>query len=138
MSGPATSNDRPAEDAGLINHLRAFAASAVAYLRARLQLAGLESKEAAAHYFKILTLLLAGLLGLIFGYVFFCIAGIFLIAHLFNVSWIWILLAAGAAHLMLAGVAGWIVRLKFARPIFSATITEFKKDQTWLDTPKPN
>lgn len=138
MPGPATSNDRPAEDAGLINHLRAFAASALAYAQARLQLAGLEWKEAASHYFKILLLLLAGLFGLVFGYVFFCIAAVFLVAHLFHVPWIWILLAAGAVHLALAGVAGWIVRVKFARPIFNATISEFKKDQAWLNTPKPN
>lgn len=138
MPGPRTPNDRPADDAGMIAHLRTFAASSVAYIQARLQLAGLESKEAAAHYFKILLWLLAGLFGLVFGYVFFWIVSVFLLAGLLHVSWTWILLAAGAAHFALAGVAGWIVRAKCARPTFAATISEFKKDQTWLNTPKPN
>ena len=137
-----TPDERPAGEAGFIYQLRILASSALAYLRARLQLAGLESKEAAAHYLILLIWLVAGILGFIFGYIFFCIASVFLISHLLRVNWMWILLAAGIAHFVAAGIAIAIAGSKFSRPMFAATITEFKKDQSWLNTPeqtaKPN
>jgi uncharacterized membrane protein YqjE len=136
MTGPTTPNERPAGDEGLTDNLRTLAASFIAFLR--LHLAGLESKEAGAHFLKILILLLAGLLGLFLGYIFLCIAGVFLVACLLGVQWAWVLLAMGVAHVAVAGIAVLIARSKFMRPVFAATITELKKDQKWLNTPKTN
>lgn len=138
MTGPVTPNERPAEDGGLTENLRTFASAFTAFLQARLRLAGLESKEAAAHYFKILILLLAGLVGLFLGYIFLCIAAVFLVSRLLGVPWFWILLATGGAHVLIAGIAALVARSKFARPMFGATIAEIKKDQEWLNTPKTN
>ena len=137
MAVPTTSDERSRDDEGLIDHLRVLAAAAVAYFRARLQLAGLESKEASVHYLKILIWLLIGLIGFVFGYIFFCIAVVFLISHLLHVDWMWVMLAAGVAHFLLAIASALIARSKFAQPMFHATIAEFKKDQTWLTTPRP-
>jgi uncharacterized membrane protein YqjE len=138
MTGPTTPNERPAGDGGLTDNLRTLAASITAFLRARMQLAGLESKEAAAHFLKITVLLLVALFGLFLGYIFLCIAFVFLAARLLRIEWLWILLAMGVAHLAVAGVAALIARAKFARPVFGATIAEIKKDQEWLNTPKTN
>lgn len=129
--------EHPAGNEGFAEHLRSLAASLATYLKARLQLAGLESKEASAHYFKILALLLAGFVGFIFGYIFFIIASVFLISTFTGISWMWILFGVGILHFLAAGAAVWTAKGKFAQPMFSATITEFKKDQSWLTT-KPH
>ena len=141
MAVPTSQGDPVSGNEGFTEHLRVLAASFAAYLRARLQLAGIESKEASAHCFKILIWLFAGLFGFFFGYIFFCIAGVFLISYLLGIKWMWILLAAGIAHFAAAAAAICIARSKFAQPMFSATIGEFKKDQIWLNTKpatKPN
>jgi len=125
----------------LIDHLRALAASVAAYLAARLQLAGLESREAALHYVKILILLVAAFFGFVFGYIFLWIAGVFILQHFLHVSWTWIMLGAAVLHMAAAGVLLLVAKIKFPKAVFAATITEFKKDQTWLNTPrttKPN
>ena len=137
MALPTTSGERPPGDEGLIDNLRALAAWFAAYIGARLQLAGLESKEASWHYLKILLWLFAGLIGFTFGYIFLCIACVFIISFFFNVSWVWTMLGAGVVHLLLAAVAILVARTQLTKPMFSATIAEFKKDQTWLNTPAP-
>jgi len=109
-----------------------------AYLGARFQLLGLESREAFGHYLKILVLLAAGFIGFVFGYIFFCIAGVFLISSSLRISWMWTLLAVGILHFVIAGIAVILARSGFAKSMFSATIEEFKKDQTWLNTPAPS
>lgn len=135
MVEPTTPQGRSAGDAGLIEHLRFLAGSVAGYLQARLELAGIESKEAVAHYFKILALLVAGAVGAIFGYIFSCIGLVLLIAHFLHVHWMWIILGLGAAHFLLALGCVLFARGKFFAPMFSATIHELKKDQEWLTTP---
>lgn len=122
----------------MIDHLRALAASLAGYLGARLQLAGLESKEAALHYLKILAWLGVAIFGLVFGYVFFVIACVFLISFYCGLSWMWVLFAAGIVHFVVTGIGVLVARAKFTQPMFAATIAEFKKDQTWLTQPGPN
>src|SRR5580692_5855261 len=142
MAVPITSGERPPGKEGLIDHLRALAASVAAYLGARLQLAGIESREAAGHYLKILVLLVAAFFGLVFGYIFLCLAGVFILHHLLKVDWIWIMLGAALFHIAVACAAILVAKAKFPKAVFAATIAEFKKDQTWLNTPgtttKPN
>jgi len=135
MALPTTSGERPPGDEGLIENLRSLAAWFSAYIGARLQLAGLESKEASWHYLKILLWLFAGLFGVTFGYIFLCIACVFIISVLLNVSWMWISLGAAILHLVLAAIAILVARSQLTKPMFGATIAEFKKDQTWLNTP---
>ncbi|MEI8341031.1 MAG: phage holin family protein [Verrucomicrobiota bacterium] len=139
MAEPTISQERSSGDAGLADHLRALAASAVGYFQARFHLAGIESREAAGHYLKILLWLAAGIAAVAFGYVFFCCALVFILAQLLNVSWMWIMLGLGLAHFAAAVVCAVIIRDKFPKPMFEATLNEFKKDQEWLTPPsKPN
>jgi uncharacterized membrane protein YqjE len=142
MAVPTTSGEHPPEKEGLIDHLRALAASVAAYLGARLQLAGMESREAAGHYLKILVLLIAAFFAFVFGYIFLCLAGVFILQHFLKWSWTWIMLGLAGVHFAVAVIAILLVKSKFPKAVFAATIAEFKKDQTWLNTPrtttKPN
>ena len=135
MADPANPEEHSSGDAGFNQHLRSLVASVAGYLQARLQLAGLESREAAAHFLKMLLWLVAGLGAAAFGYIFFWCAAVFILAYLTGVSWMWIMLGLGAAHFGAALVCAVILRKKFPQPVFQATINEFKKDQEWLTTP---
>lgn len=142
MAVPTTSGEQTPDKEGWIDYLRALAASVAAYLAARLQLAGMESREAAGHYLKILVLLAAAFLGIVFGYAFLCLSGVFILHRLLKIDWIWILLGVALLHLAAAAAALLVAKMKLPKPVFTATIAEFKKDQTWLNTPgtttKPN
>src|SRR5438093_9282279 len=103
MPEPTTRQGRT-DDAGVIAHLRALAAAALGYAQARAHLAGIESKEAAGHYLKIALAIAAGLILVMFGYLFLCLGIVFAIARLFENpnAWIWIALAVAGAHFVVA------------------------------------
>lgn len=120
--------------AGFFSHASAWLGLFLAHMRVRLQLAGLESQEAAAHYGSILALAVGGLIFFTFGYFFTCLALCFLLAWAFGGgnAWLWVLCAMALFHL--AGAAGlffW-VRTKLSVPMFTATLDELRKDQEWL------
>jgi uncharacterized membrane protein YqjE len=119
---------------GLWAHLTGFLAAFSAYLRARLQLAGLEAKEAALHYGILVGLLIFGLILLIFGYFFFCFGLIFAIAALIGTkhAWIWVTFGMALLHLAAAGAAVVLAKVRLSTPMFTATLEEFRKDQEWL------
>jgi uncharacterized membrane protein YqjE len=119
---------------GFFGHAMAWLALFVAHLRVRLQLAGLESREAAIHYGITLGLAVAALIVLIFGYFFFCVALAVIISWAFDGehALAWVLL--GVAVLHFGGAAGMLlaVKSKLKAPMFSATLDELRKDHEWL------
>lgn len=126
---------------GLFSHLAELLGAKLAYLRARLQLAGIESREALVHYAIILGLAVGALVIALFGYLLFVIGIVFLIAWLLGGgnAWIWVMLAAAATHLIGTATLLLVAKIKLSQPMFEATLAEFKKDQQWLKTPaKPN
>ena len=132
---------RAAQAAGIFGHLSALLAAKLAYLRARLELAGLEGREAALHYGVLLGLAIGGLVAVIFGYLFAVIGLVFLIAHFIDgdLAWIWMLLGAAALHLIGAAALLLIAKARLGTPMFSASLHELKHDQEWLKThAKPN
>lgn len=132
---------RAAQAAGIFGHLTALLAAKLAYVQARLELAGLEGREAAAHYGVILGLAVGGLIALVFGYLFFVIALVFLAAHWIGgeTAWIWVLLGAAALHFLGAAGLVLVARSRLGTPMFSASLDELKQDQEWLKTnAKPN
>ena len=132
---------RAAQAAGIFGHLSALLAAQLAYVRARLELAGLEGKEAAVHFGVILGVAVGGLIALIFGYFFAVIALVFLIAHFVGgeMAWIWVLLGAAALHLLGAVALLLLAKSRLGTPMFSASLEEFKHDQEWLkNNAKPN
>ena len=106
------------------------------YLRARLQLAGLEAKEAMVHYAIIAGLIAGTLVVAVFGYFFLVMFAVFGIAWLIGGphTWIWVTLGAAVVHFGLAVGLILAARAKFATPMFTATLEEFKKDNEWLTT----
>ena len=141
MPDPAPEDFRATEAAGILGHLTALVSAKLAYLRARLELAGLEGREAAAHYGVILGLAIGGLIALIFGYLFFIIALVFLGAHLIGgeTAWIWVTLGAAGLHFLGAIGLLLVAKTRLGRPMFSASLHELQHDQEWLKTnAKPN
>jgi len=129
---PQPTPDRP----GLFTHALDLLGAGVAYLQARLALVSLEGREAAGHYFKTLALLLGGVVVVVFGYFFFWLAVIFAIASAFGggAAWIWVTLGAALLHFALGAGLIFKVRSLVQQPVFEATLEEFKKDQSWLET----
>ncbi len=125
----------------LLENASAWLGTMLAHLRVRLQLAGIEGREAALHYGFLLALAGAGLGLIAFGYLFLCLALVFLIARLFGDenAWIWVSFGMALLHLAAGASALFWIKLKIAAPMFSATLDELRKDQEWLTakTEKP-
>jgi uncharacterized membrane protein YqjE len=141
MPEPKSEDVHRTEAAGLFGHFAGLLAAKLAYWRARLELAGIEAREASVHYAIILGLAIGALIVLVFGYFFLVIALVFLVAALLGTehAWIWVLLGAALLHLLGAGILGWIAKTKLSASMFTASLNELKKDQEWLKTnAKPN
>lgn len=124
-----------AADGGFFTHVGETFSASAQYLRARMRLMGVESREALGHYLWIVIYLVAALVMLAFTYVFFVVSAVFLIQHLTDVHWGWVLLAAAGAHLVVVIVCALVAKAKFAQPMFQTTLAELKKDQKWLRRP---
>src|SRR5271154_6752598 len=99
MAAPTMDDVPKAEAAGLFGHLSALLAAKLAYLKARLELAGIEGKEAAIHLTIILGFVIGAGLVAVFGYLFVVLALVFLIARAFGEgSWPWVLAGAALFH----------------------------------------
>lgn len=136
MADPAPERAKAAEKAGIFDHALELLGATLAYFQARFALASLEGREVAGHYLKALGLLLGGIVVIVFGYFFLCFAAVFAIATAFGggTAWIWVTFAAAVLHLLIG--AGLIIKVRslIHRPVFAATLEEFKKDQAWLET----
>jgi uncharacterized membrane protein YqjE len=123
-------------DGGFFSHASSWLSAALTYLRARLQLAGMEGKEASVHYLLIVALLIGALVVVVFGYFFFCLFLVFLLALAFGggQAWIWVTLGMALLHFGLAAACAIMAKNKFAQPKFEATMEEFRKDQEWLNS----
>jgi len=121
--------------AGAVANALELLASAWRYLGARLELAGMEGREAAAVYLKSLGLLIAGLVVVVFGYLFFCLGAVFAVATALGggSAWIWVMLAMAVLHFAAGGLLLWKVRTLVQQPVFGTTIEEFRRDHTWLN-----
>lgn len=119
---------------GFADQLRAAALSGIGYVRARLELAGLEGKQALAQLGGVLLLAALALTMSLTGYLLLCLALVFGLAsfsHSQN-AWIFIALLVGALHL---GAAWLVLRWSLQwlqEPMFPATLEEFRKDEAWL------
>jgi len=140
MSAATTEDGPQAKATGLFGHLSLLLAAKLAYLKARLELAGIEGKEAGIHLAIILGLAIGGLVLLIFGYFFLVIALAFLIGLAFGGNaWVWVLFGAAVLHFIGAGLLVLIAKTRLGVPLFPLTLEELKKDQEWLKTnAKPN
>ena len=136
MPEPTTEDTPKAQATGLFGHLSALLAAKIAYWRARLELAGIEGKEAAVHLAIILGLAIGALVLAVFGYILLVIALVFLIAKAFSSenAWMYVLGCAALVHFAGTALLLIIARIKLGAPLFPLTLEELKKDQEWLKT----
>jgi len=136
------SSDAPvgaeSERSSTADSVKSWAAAFLRYLELRLQLLGLEAKEAGLHLL-IIGLLVTGVLVLFAGsLVMFTVFLLYLIITLLHWEWGWgALLCAG---ILLGGslVAAIILRYRIIRPMFRMTLEELQKDREWLRSPTRN
>ena len=114
---------------GSIQDLVAFF---VRYLELRLQLLGLESREAGFHLL-ILALLFVSVLVCFGGFVIMLVVFLLFLMMLI-LHWAWGWSALGLAGVLLLFSIGMTVifRFRVVKPFFPATLAEFQKDREWL------
>ena len=124
---------------GVVGPMRAFAAACAQYASARVRLASLEGREAAAHTLKLLAIVAAAIILAAFGWLFLCLALVFLIANAVGGphAWLWAALAMAAAHFVCVILLALALKAKLGTVLFPMTTAELKKDQEWLDQQKP-
>src|SRR5947208_13759171 len=93
------------EHASVAGRARKFLAACAQYASARLRLASLEGREAAAHGVKILLLAGAAIILAAFAWLFLCLAVVFLLSDAIGGpnAWLWATLVMAGLHL--AGVS---------------------------------
>ena len=137
MAWTSLSVDSPAVKSSAADSIQIWIASFLRYLELRLELLGLEAREAGVHLL-IISLLLAGTL--------ICFAGFFVLSIVFlfyfmalilHWSWGWCALLLAAGLFVIGIVTGIIFTSRIREPLFPATLAEFQKDRQWLkqDTP---
>ena len=137
---PEPTLNRALRNPGFFEHATAWLGTLLAHLRVRLELVQIEGKEAAVHYGALLALAIAGFVFAVFGYLFLCLALVFLIAWACGGgnAWIWVLLGASAVHLCGGAGAFFWIKGKITKPMFAATFDELRKDQEWLTAATEN
>lgn len=120
---------------GVAGRARTFLAACAQYASARLRLASLEGREAAAHGFKMLIIVGAAIVLGAFGWLFACLAAVFLLAKAFGGAngWVWAALIMAGLHLAGVVALGLMLKSRLGKTLFPITTAELKKDQEWLD-----
>ena len=115
------------ETHGLIDAITHLCGSLGRHIHALSSLAGVEAKEAAGVYLRVLVAVVAGLVLAVFAYLLILLFVAFLLA-LLGVSWLWITLGLGLLHV--GGIIGCYVfiRGQVRKPVFAITQEELRKD----------
>src|SRR5580700_3504022 len=104
----------------------------VRYLELRLQLLGLESREAGFHLL-ILALLFVSVLVCFGGFVIMLVVFLlYLMMLILHWAWGWSALGLAGVLLLLSIGMTVIFRFRVVKPFFPATLAEFQKDREWL------
>lgn len=127
-------NTEESEPEGFLHPLREIGLAVLSYFRARMELAGLEGKEALTRMGGVLVLAAMAVTLCIAGYLLLCLALVFGAARLIHSenAWIWLSGLMGALHLAGAWAVLLIARSWLQKPMFGSTIEEFRKDDAWL------
>jgi cell division protein FtsW (lipid II flippase) len=131
MAAEARRSRNPAGHAGLFNTLLALINSFAEFIASRSALFAAESKAALAQLIVVAACLVAAVIFFALGYLFLVGSAVVAIAHLAQVSWIWVALAAAGLHFVLAIVCLIVARSRLIPPYPELT-AELKKDHEWL------
>jgi uncharacterized membrane protein YqjE len=122
---------------GPIAELFRFSGSAGRHILGLLQLASLETKEAALVGLRLLVLLIAGIVCAVFGYLLALFFLAFLLATVFEISWIWISLGLALLHFGVVAVCAILAKNSLRTPVFKATAVELQRDFEALKNIEP-
>ncbi|HST29953.1 MAG TPA: phage holin family protein [Chthoniobacterales bacterium] len=128
---PAPSQSRP-RPSGLIGSFVALVSALADFFESRAALLATESKAALVQFLVAAVCLVAAVLFFAFGYIFLLATAVVAIAHMANVSWLWVALAAAGLHFVIALILLLVAGTGIKRPIFRGTMEELKKDREWL------
>src|SRR5207248_2262565 len=128
----APSRSRPRQT-GLIGSLVALTSALADFFESRAALFATESKAALFQFLVAAICLVAAILFFAFGYIFLLATIVVAIAHMANVSWLWVALAAAGFHFVIALIFLLIAGTGIIRPLFRETAAELKKDREWLE-----
>ncbi len=132
MAAEAMRSHSPAKQAGLFHSLFGLINSSIEFLASRSALFAKESKEVVAQLLVLIACLVAALLFFTLGYLFLVGSAVVAIAHLAQVSWIWVALVAAGLHFILALICLIIARTRITRAPYRELASELKKDREWL------
>ena len=124
---PPSADERETPQGALPELLR-FAGNFGRHVQALIQLASLETKEAAMVGLRLLALVIASMVLAIFGYVLILLFIAFLLALVFGVSWLWISLGLALLHFAGLAICAFLVIKSLRSPFFKATAAELKRD----------
>jgi uncharacterized membrane protein YqjE len=119
---------------GALSELLRFAGSFGRHVQGLVQLASLETKEAAMVGLRLLALVIASVVFAVFGYILVLFFIAFLLAIVFGVSWIWISLGLALLHLAGLAICALMAKKYLRSPMFKATAAELKRDFDALKT----
>ncbi len=122
---------------GAVPEMLRFAGTFGRHVQGLVQLASVESKEAAMVGLRLLALVIASVVFAVFGYVLILFFIAFLLAIVFNVSWIWISLGLAILHFLALAICALIAWKSLRSPVFKATAAELKRDFEALKSFKP-
>ena len=138
MAGETSPSGSRARQTGFIGSLVALASALADFFESRAALFATESKAAAVQFALVAICLVAALLFFAFGYVFLLATAVVAVAHLANVSWLWIALGAAVLHILIALIFLVIAFNGIKKPIFRETAAELKNDREWLKNLETN
>ena len=118
----------------MIPELLRFAGSAGRHVQGLLQLASLETKEAALVGLRLLILLIVAAVCVAFGYLLSLFFVAFLLAFVFGISWIWISLGLALLHFAVVAFCAIYAKKYLRTPVFKATAVELQRDFEALKT----
>ena len=138
MAGETSPSSSRPRQTGLIGSLVALASALADFFESRATLLATESRTALVQFLVAAVCLVAAVLFFVFGYIFLLATVVVAIAHMANVSWLWVALAAAGLHFVIALILLLVAGTGIKRPIFRGTLTELKKDREWLKNLEAN
>jgi len=138
MAWTSLSVESPAVKSSAADSIQIWVASFLRYLQLRLELLGLEAREAGVHLL-IISLLLVGTLICFAGFFILLIVSLlYFMTLILHWPWGWCALLLAAGLFVIGIVTGIIFRSRLRKPLFSVTLAELQKDCQWLKQDIPD
>jgi len=138
MAWTCLSVESPAVKSSAADSIQIWVASFLRYSELRLELLGLEAREAGVHLL-IISLLLVGTLICFAGFFILLIVSLlYFMTLILHWPWGWCALLLAAGLFVIGIVTGIIFRSRLRKPLFSVTLAELQKDCQWLKQDIPD